>query len=121
MRFRLGFGANPREGADMIAKVFLSLAAGAGLASAFLSPATAKLATVADLSGKKICWSNGNISSFLPSGKYSSPLIGDGTWAATANGVEIHAQRWSGFLDVDKQPDGTFKSAVENAVGKYCK
>src|SRR5271166_2163816 len=46
---------------------------------------------------------------------------GDGTWSVTANGVEIHAQHWSGMLDVDKLPDGTFKSGVEKAVGKYCK
>jgi hypothetical protein len=88
---------------------------------AFVSTAMAKPATDADLKGKKICWSNGNISSFLSGGKYSSPLIGDGTWSVTANGVEIHAQRWSGMLDVDKLPDGTFQSGVEKSVGKYCK
>jgi hypothetical protein len=105
----------------MIAKALLSLATGSALASVLLSPAMAKPATDADLKGKKICWSNGNISSFLSGGKYSSPLIGDGTWSVTANGVEIHAQRWSGMLDVDKLPDGTFQSGVEKAVGKYCK
>ena len=88
---------------------------------AFVSAAMAKPATEADLKGKKICWSNGNISSFLSGGKYSSPMIGDGTWSVTANGVEIHAQHWSGYLDVDKLPDGTFQSGVEKAVGKYCK
>jgi hypothetical protein len=105
----------------MIAKTRLPLIAGSVLASVLSLPAIAKLATATDLSGKKICWSNGNISSFLPGGKYSSPLIGDGSWAATAAGIEIHAQRWSGILDIDKQPDGTFKSTVENAVGKYRK
>jgi hypothetical protein len=96
-------------------------AATSALVFCLASPAMAKLATAAELSGKKICWDNGNISSFLPGGKYSSPMIGDGTWSATASGVAITAQRWSGMLDVDKQPDGTFKSSVEKATGKYCK
>jgi hypothetical protein len=98
-----------------------SLGIGFMLFFAFVPTAMGKPASEADLKGKKICWSNGNVSSFLSGGKYSSPMIGDGTWSATANGVEIHAQRWSGMLDVDKLPDGTFQSGVEKSVGKYCK
>jgi hypothetical protein len=104
----------------MIARVFLTVAVGSALASALFSPARAEPATEADLSGKKICWSNGNISSFLPDGKYSSPVIGDGTWTWTAKGVELHTPMLGAILDVDKQPDGTFKSKLEGAVGKYC-
>jgi hypothetical protein len=109
-----------REGADMIARVFLALAIGAALTSALLLPAMAEPAAEADLNGKKICWSNGNISSFLPDGKYSSPVIGDGTWTWTAKGVDIHTPMLVVRLDVDKQPDGTFKSKIEGATGKYC-
>jgi hypothetical protein len=104
----------------MVARVFLALAIGSALASALLSPARAEPATEADLSGKKICWSNGNTSSFLPDGKYSSPVIGDGTWTWTAKGVEILTTMLGAILDVDKQPDGTFKSKLEGATGKYC-
>jgi hypothetical protein len=76
-------------------QAILSLAAAAALAFASSSPTVAKLATAADLTGKKFVGAMGT--SALPGGKYSSPLIGDGTWAATANGVEIHAQKWSGM------------------------
>jgi hypothetical protein len=104
----------------MIAKVIFSFAAGLVLASALLSSALAEPATTEDLSGKKICWENGNISSFSADGKYSSPRLGNGTWVATAKGVEIHTPDMGVILDVDKQPDGTFKSRMENSVGKYC-
>ena len=104
----------------MTAKVLLSLATGATLASVLLSPAMATPATVADLEGRKICWDSGNTSSFMPGGKYSSPAIGDGTWSMTAQGVEIHTSYLSAILDIDKLPDGTFKSNIEKAAGKYC-
>jgi hypothetical protein len=104
----------------MTAKVLLSLAAGSTLASLFLSSAMATSATTADLEGKKICWDSGNISSFITGGKYSSPAIGDGTWSITAQGVEIKTPYLSAILDIDKLPDGTFKSNLEKAAGKYC-
>ena len=103
----------------MTAKVILFI--GPTLASVLLSlAAMATPATVADLEGKKICWDSGNISSFMPEGKYSSPAIGDGTWSMTAQGVEIHTSYLSAILDIDKLPDGTFKSKIEKAAGKYC-
>jgi len=104
----------------MTAKVRLSLATGSALASVLLSPAMAAPATAADLEGRTICWDSGNISSFMPGGKYSSPAIGDGTWSMTAQGVEIHTSYLSAILDIDKLPDGTFKSHLEKAAGKYC-
>ena len=103
----------------MTAKVLLSLATGSTLASVLLSPAMAAPATVADLEGRKICWDSGNTSSFMPGGKYSSPAIGDGTWAMTAQGAEIHTSYLSAVLDIDKLPDGTFHSRMEKAAGKY--
>jgi hypothetical protein len=103
----------------MTAKVILFI--GPTLASFLLSlAAMATPATVADLEGRKICWDSGNISSFMPEGKYSSPAIGDGTWSMTAQGVEIHTSYLSAILDIDKLPDGTFKSRLEKAAGKYC-
>jgi hypothetical protein len=104
----------------MTAKVLLTLAAGAALASVLLSPTMAITPTEAELEGKKICWDSGNTSSFMPGGKYSSPAIGDGTWSMTAQGVEIHTSYLSAILDIDKLPDGTFKSKLEKAAGKYC-
>jgi hypothetical protein len=105
---------------EMTAKVILLLATGSTLASVLLSPAMATPATAADLEGRKICWDSGNTSSFMPGGKYSSPAIGDGTWSMTAQGVEIHTSYLSAILDIDKLPDGTFKSNLEKAAGKYC-
>jgi len=104
----------------MLTKAFFQFGIGAVLASVLLSPVTAEMATTADLSGKKICWDNGNISSFFADGKYSSPVLGNGTWSASSKGVEIHADAGGVLLDVDRQPDGTFKSRVEHAAGKYC-
>jgi hypothetical protein len=103
----------------MTAKVILFI--GANLASVLLSVAAmATPATVADLEGRKICWDSGNISYFMPGGKYSSPAIGDGTWSMTAKGVELHTSYLSAILDINKLPDGTFKSRLEKAAGKYC-
>ena len=104
----------------MLKDASLPLGIGIAFVSVLLSPATAEMATTADLSGRKICWDNGNISSFFADGKYSSPVLGNGTWSATTKGVEIHADAGGVLLDVDKQPDGTFKSRVEHASGKYC-
>ncbi len=84
--------------------------------SAFASPVTAK-----DLSGRKICWDYGNVSTFGPGGKYSSPLVGDGTWSVTSIGIQIATPHFTGIMDIDKQPDGTFTSRLEKGSGKYCK
>jgi hypothetical protein len=104
----------------MISKPLVSFAVGSALASMLLSSAMATPVTLADVEGKKICWSTGNISSFIVGGKYSSPVIGDGTWSMTTNGVLLHTPALSAILDIDKLPDGTFKSKLENATGKYC-
>ena len=104
----------------MISKALVSLAAGSALASTLVSSAVATPVTLADVEGKKICWSNGNISSFIAGGKYSSPVIGDGTWSMASNGVALQTPALSAILDIDKLPDGTFKSKLENATGKYC-
>jgi hypothetical protein len=84
--------------------------------STIASPVTAK-----DLSGRKICWDYGNVSTFGPGGKYSSPLVGDGTWSLTSVGVQITTAHFTGIMDIDKLPDGTFQSRLEKGSGKYCK
>ena len=104
----------------MIARVSLlviGLSMSFGLqSSAFASPVTAK-----DLSGRKICWDYGNISTFGRGGKYSSPLVGEGTSSVTSVGIQIATPRFTGIMDIDKQPDGTFTSHLEKGSGKYCK
>jgi hypothetical protein len=83
--------------------------------------ALAAPATTADLSGKKICWDNGNVGTYSAGGKYSSTMVGTGTWRVTSVGIELHTQGYSGYQDVDKRPDGTFNSALEHGGGHYCK
>ncbi len=84
--------------------------------AAVTSPISAK-----DLRGRKICWDYGNISTFGAGGKYSSPMAGQGTWSVTSIGIQINTPSFTGVMDIDKQPDGTFRSALEKGSGKYCK
>jgi hypothetical protein len=85
-------------------------------ASAFPAPVT-----TADLSGKKICWDYGLISTFFPGGKYYANMAGNGAWRVTSVGVEIRAEHYNGIYDIDQQPDGTLKSATKYSSGRYCK
>src|SRR5271165_6403749 len=104
-----------------------SLVSTLGLASVFalavFSPATAGQVTKQDLSGKKICWDSGLISTYAPGGEYTSGKLpgGVGTWAIATGGTSIYSSSWSGFVDVDKQPNGTFRSQHFGGAGKYCK
>jgi hypothetical protein len=97
------------------------LGIGFALSLAFVCCAMAKPITVKDLAGRKICWDYGNISTFGPGGKYSSSLVGEGTWSVTSVGVQISTPHFTGIMDIDKQPDGTFTSHLEKGSGKYCK
>jgi hypothetical protein len=87
----------------------------------FQSPASARPVTLKDLVGRKICWDYGNISTFGARGKYYSPLVGEGIWSLTGSGVQLNTTGFTGIMDVDKQPDGTFQSRLEKGAGKYCK
>jgi hypothetical protein len=103
-------------------RVQLSLVAiGLGAAFALPSSAYASPVTAKELSGRKICWDYGNVSTFGPRGKYSSPLVGDGTWFVTNIGIQISTPHFAGVMDIDKQPDGTFNSRLEKGSGKFCK
>jgi hypothetical protein len=86
------------------------------IASAFSAPVTS-----ADLSGKKICWDYGLVSTFFPGGKYYANMAGNGTWRVTSVGVEIRAEHYNGIYDIDKQLDGTLKSATKHSSARYCK
>jgi hypothetical protein len=88
---------------------------------ALTASALAAPVTTADLAGKKICWDYGLISTFFPGGKYYANMAGNGTWRVTSVGVEIRAEHYNGIYDIDKQADGTLKSATKHASGKYCK
>ena len=85
------------------------------------SAAVASAVSAKDLRGRKICWDYGNISTFGAGGKYSSPLVGEGTWSITSIGIQINTPNFTGIMDIDKQPDGTFRSGLEKGSGKYCK
>jgi hypothetical protein len=102
--------------------------AGFALALSLPPSAMAKPATAADLSGKTICYDNGERETYMPGGKYVGARHGSGTWSISAGGVEIHAQSWSGIHNVEKLPDGTFtysaplgNGGIISSPGKYCK
>lgn len=96
-------------------------------ASAFiagLSAASAAGVSSADLSGKKICWGNGSVSSYGPGGKYSNTMTGDGTWSLSGSHLHIHTASYDYVVTVQKAPDGTFQAentaANLKTTGKYC-
>jgi hypothetical protein len=105
-------------------KYLVALGAAFVLSFAFLSVALAAPVSSADLSGKKICWDNGSVSSYGPGGKYSNNMSGEGSWAVTAGGVHIHTDRYDYVANMQKLPDGTFHAEVAAAniktTGKYC-
>jgi hypothetical protein len=102
---------------------YLRVSLSAVFSLAVFSPATASQVTKQDLSGKKICWDSGLISTYAPGGEYTSGKLpgGVGTWAIATGGTSIYSSSWSGFVDIDKLSNGTFKSAHFGGVGKYCK
>jgi hypothetical protein len=91
------------------------------LSLALVSSASATPVTAKDLSGKTICYNTGERATYFPGGKYENNQIGNGTWAVTAHGVQLHTERFSGLLDFEKQPDGTITIDAYHLIGKYCK
>jgi hypothetical protein len=96
-----------------------------GISFVAAAAALAAAVSAADLSGKKICWSNGSTSSYGPGGKYSNTMSGDGTWAVGAGGVHVHTDRYDYMANIQKLPDGSFQATVIGAgittTGKYCR
>jgi hypothetical protein len=105
-------------------RYLLPLCAGSVLSFAYFSAALAAPVNSADLSGKKICWNNGSVSSYGKGGKYANNMSGEGTWSLTAGGVHIHTDRYDYVASMQKLPDGTFQAVVAAAniktTGKYC-
>jgi len=89
-----------------------------------LSAALAAPVTSADLSGKKICWNNGSVSSYGAGGRYSNNMTGEGTWSMAGGGVHIHTDRYDYVAIMQKSADGTFQAEIAAAniksTGKYC-
>ncbi len=98
---------------------------------AFVSSAIAVPVTSKDLAGKTICWSNyggTQISTYGPGDKYKNTYNGFGTWIVTANGVQIHSEKFDYLAHIQKLPNGTFTSTANRddgiliiSTGKYCK
>jgi hypothetical protein len=103
---------------------FLPLLAASAVSFAAVAAALAAAVSSADLSGKKICWSNGSVSSYGAGGKYSNNLSGDGTWAVGGGGVHVHTDRYDYMANIQKLPDGSFQATIIGAgitsTGKYC-
>jgi hypothetical protein len=81
----------------------LNIAFPAVLAIAATLPfdAFARPVAAADLSGKSICWNNGDKQTYSPGGKFTSTRWGEGTWRVTAHGVQIHAHPGgNGLVDI---------------------
>ena len=108
-------------------KKYLSALVTASVASLTLfSSALAAPVTSADLSGKKLCMSNGDRNAYNSGGQFSSNRFGNGTWAVTADGVQIYAQYWNGLFSLTKRSNGTFRSTYtlgnypKIVTGRYC-
>ena len=102
-------------------KRLLSLGLASALSLAFVCNAIARPATVKELAGRTICYNNGEKATYFRGGKYESNKIGNGTWAVTSAGVELHAERFSGILDFEIQPDKSVSIAAYNMIGNDCK
>jgi hypothetical protein len=81
----------------------------------------ARPATTKDLAGRKICWDNGETSTYTRDGKWENSRHGSGAWKVTSDGLEIHSETFAGVLRVEIQDDGTVLDATYNISGKYCK
>jgi len=99
-----------------------------GVAVALPFPALAKPVTAADLSGKRICWNDGDKQTYSPGGEFASTRWGHGTWGVTAHGVQIHAHPGgNGLIDI-RLRHGTFSLTTYSnlnglkhvSTGKYC-
>ncbi len=99
-----------------------SLGLALGISLAFVFCAMARPATVKDLAGRTICYNNGEKATYFRDGKYQNNLIGKGTWTVTSAGVQLHAERFSGLLDFEIQPDNSISIAAykmtENIANK---
>jgi hypothetical protein len=105
-------------------KYFLPLLAASAMSVVAVAGALAAAVSAKDLSGKKICWSNGSTSSYGAGGKYSNTMSGDGTWAVGGGGLHVHTDRYDYVAKIQKLPDGSFAAVIVGTdmktTGTYC-
>jgi hypothetical protein len=111
----------------MSRKSFIVAVVVCGAALAQSIPAVAGGVTDADLRGKKICWNNGNTSTYNKDGSFDSNRVGHGTWRLNGDVVTISAEQWSGANTISKDGNGfhsvrrASKSGADiEAWGNYC-
>jgi hypothetical protein len=92
-----------------------------GLSLVFVCCATAKPVTTKDLAGRTICYNNGEKATYSGGGKYESNKIGNGTWRVTSGGVQLNAERFTGVIDFEIQPDKSISLPAYNMTGTDCK
>ena len=106
----------------------IAFSAALAIVAAFPLNALARPVTAADLSGKSICWNDGDKQSYSPDGKFSSTRWGEGTWRVTGHGVQIHAHPGGNGLADIRLRHGTFSLTTygkrnglrHTATAKYC-
>ena len=88
------------------------------------APAIARPVTAADLSGRSVCWSNGDKETYSPGGKYRSSAYGPGAWQFISAGVvAVQAQSTQWSSAIEKLPDGSLHATASSGqwTGRYCK
>ena len=78
--------------------------------------------TKSDLAGKKICWSDGDVT-YGKNGSFDSGGCGHDAWSLAGDRVDIRSANW-GFSFTITKDNGTFHALGANgyeAWGKYCK
>jgi hypothetical protein len=101
----------------------LSLCIGLLFASSLMSSAwAAPSVTSKDLKGKAICWDGGSRSEFHADGTFQSTNFGKGTWEIIPMGLDMHGDRRSGLLDMQKFPGDEFGivTTAGYVKGRYC-
>jgi hypothetical protein len=100
-----------------------------GVVLANSSPALAASVTSADLSGRKICWSNGGTPTYGKNGVYDEKTLGHGTWRLAGGRLTVVASngKYSGAIARDSVTfhlSGRIKfsgpSVDLEVSGKYC-
>jgi hypothetical protein len=103
----------------------LSLCIGLLFASSLMSSAwAAPSVTSKDLKGKAICWDGGSRSEFHADGTFQSTNFGKGTWEIIPMGLDMHGDRQSALLDMQKFPGDEFGIVTSSksgyVKGRYC-
>jgi hypothetical protein len=92
-----------------------------GLSLALVGGAMARPATMKDLAGRTICYNTGEKATYFRDGKYESNTIGKGTWKVTGAGVQLTAERYTGLLAFEVNPDKSVSIPSANMTGIDCK